>query len=43
MLEMPDADPTCSSGTELVPIDEHGPFENAMPAATSTIGRTKAP
>ena len=30
------------SGTELVAIDEHGPLERAMPAATATRGSTKA-
>src|SRR5688572_5827524 len=42
MLEIPDAEPTCSSGTALVAAAEQGPLDRAIPAATATMGRTNA-
>src|SRR3954452_1823714 len=42
MLEMPEADPTCSSRTALVEAAEHGPLVIPMPQATASIGNTKA-
>src|SRR5829696_7410739 len=42
MFEIPDAAPTSSAGTALVATDEHGPFDRPRPAATATIGSTKA-
>src|SRR6188768_544890 len=43
MLEMPEAEPTCSVGTALVAADEHGPFDIDIPTAAATNGMTNKP
>src|SRR3954451_6398731 len=40
MLEMPDAAPTWSSGTDAVEADDAGPLAIPRPTAVTTSGRT---
>src|SRR6478609_1211775 len=42
MLDAPDADPTCSTGTHEVEADDAGPLDIPMPTATAMSGMTKA-
>src|SRR3954451_6949217 len=42
MLETPEAEPTCSGGTQDVEAADEGPFDRPMPAATSTSGTRNA-
>ena len=43
MLEMPDAEPTWSAGTDAVEPADAGPLEMPSPTAIAIIGTTNAP
>src|SRR6478735_270290 len=42
MLDTPEADPTCSMGTQAVEADDAGPFDIPIPTAIAIRGMTKA-